>query len=323
MRVPYDTYAAGKLICQCAPVYYFMDKAEDVQTFSLVTTVEDAINVMYKTRHRYFPILDREGKYCGMLSNRNVLNLNKRRIILVDHNESTQAVEGFENSEILEIIDHHRIGNLETTNPVYFRNQPVGSTCTIVTQMYGEQDVEIPPDIAGVLLSGILSDTLKFTSPTCTPMDRKAAEKLAKIAGVDIDEYAEEMFEEAEKLGDRTPEDVFMQDFKMFMCGDIRFGVSQSFYLTDSNLSAAKEMLSGYLEEALVRHNAEDVYVILTDIKTTSSTVIFKGVHAREVMEEGFGADTAADGSKFLEGIVSRKKQFIPVVMSAYQSLRK
>ena len=137
MTAPCDTYAAGKLISQCAPISYYMTR-QDIIKFTLVTPVADVTRVMAKVRHRYFPILDEEGKYCGMISRRNIINLRKRRIILVDHNEATQAVEGFEQAEILEIIDHHRIGSLETSGPVYFRNQPVGCTATIVTQMYDE-----------------------------------------------------------------------------------------------------------------------------------------------------------------------------------------
>lgn len=136
---------------------------------------------MAKVRHRYFPILDEDGKYCGMVSRRNIINLQKRRIILVDHNEATQAVEGFDQAEILEIIDHHRIGSLETSGPVYFRNQPVGCTATIITQMYDENGMEIPPQIAGLLLAAILSDTLVFRSPTCTPLDEALAKRLAKL----------------------------------------------------------------------------------------------------------------------------------------------
>ena len=142
-----------------------------------MTPVADVTRVMAKNRHRYFPILDENGKYCGMVSRRNIINLRKRRIILVDHNEATQAVEGFEQAEILEIIDHHRIGSLETSGPVYFRNQPVGCTATIVTQMYDEQGVEIRPQIAGLMLAAILSDTLMFRSPTCTPLDEKTARR--------------------------------------------------------------------------------------------------------------------------------------------------
>ena len=320
MSVPCDTYAAGKLISQCAPIGYFMD-TEDLLKFTLLTTVDDAIGVMAKVRHRYFPILDEEGKYCGMLSRRNILSLQKRRIILVDHNESTQAVEGFEQSEILEIIDHHRIGSLETAGPVYFRNQPVGSTCTIIAQMYQEAAVDIPVPIAGLMLSAILSDTLKFSSPTCTPLDRRVAETLAQIAGVDIDRYAGEMFEAGERLDGKSAEDVFMQDFKIFMCGDARFGVAQGNFLTRSNLDAARKLLEDYLPEALVRQNVEDVYVLLTDIQASESVVICCGTHAARILQDAFDTAPAADGSTLLPGVVSRKKQFIPKVMDAYQQL--
>ena len=320
MSVPCDTYAAGKLISQCAPIGYFMD-TEDLLKFTLLTTVDDAIGVMAKVRHRYFPILDEEGKYCGMLSRRNILSLQKRRIILVDHNESTQAVEGFEQSEILEIIDHHRIGSLETAGPVYFRNQPVGSTCTIIAQIYQEAAVDIPVPIAGLMLSAILSDTLKFSSPTCTPLDRRVAETLAQIAGVDIDRYAGEMFEAGERLDGKSAEDVFMQDFKIFMCGDARFGVAQGNFLTRSNLDAARKLLEDYLPEALVRQNVEDVYVLLTDIQASESVVICCGTHAARILQDAFDAAPAADGTALLPGVVSRKKQFIPKVMDAYQQL--
>jgi len=320
MSVPCDTYAAGKLISQCAPIGFYMNR-DDLMKFTLVTPVADAIAVMAKVRHRYFPILDENGKYCGMLSRRNVINLRKRRIILVDHNESTQAVEGFEQSEILEIIDHHRIGNLETTGPVYFRNQPVGSTATIVTQMYDEQGVDIPAPIAGLLLSAILSDTLKFSSPTCTPLDRSTARRLAGVAGVDIDSYAGEMFEAGERLDGKTAEEVFMQDFKVFMCGDVRFGVAQGNYLTANNLSQAQKLLTGYLSEALVKQNLEDLYILLTDIQKSESLVICTGSHAQDMLQSGFDAKPRADRSTLLPGVVSRKKQFIPKIMEAYQQL--
>ena len=237
----------------------------------------------------------------------------------MDHNESTQAVEGFDQSEILEIIDHHRIGSLETSGPVYFRNQPVGSTATIVTQMYDEQQVDIPVPIAGLLLSAILSDTLKFSSPTCTPMDRSAAQRLAGIAGVDIDVYAGEMFEAGEKLDDKTAEEVFMQDFKVFMCGDIRFGVAQGNYLTRSNLLQAQKLLQPYLPEALVKQNLEDLYVLLTDIQAGESLAICAGAQAAGVLRDAFDTAPAEDGSTLLPGVVSRKKQFIPRLMDAYQ----
>ena len=320
MTTPVDTYAAGKLISQCAPISYYMTR-EDILKFTLVTPVADVMRVMAKVRHRYFPILDEEGKYCGMVSRRNIIALRKRRIILVDHNEATQAVEGFDQAEILEIIDHHRIGSLETSGPVYFRNQPVGCTATIITQMYDENGVEIPAQTAGLLLAAILSDTLVFRSPTCTPVDVAAAKRLAQIAGVDIDEFSTEMFEAGEKLDGKTPEEVFLQDFKVFMCGDIRFGVAQGSYMTRKNLQAAQALLQPYLEEARNKQNVEDLYMLLTDVPKEESVVICTGRYAAEVLSNGFESRPAADGSWTLPGVVSRKKQFIPAMMSAYQEL--
>ena len=320
MTTPVDTYAAGKLISQCAPISYYMTR-DDILKFTLVTPVADVLRVMAKVRHRYFPILDEDGKYCGMVSRRNVIALRKRRIILVDHNEATQAVEGFDQAEILEIIDHHRIGSLETSGPVYFRNQPVGCTATIITQMYDENGVDIPPQIAGLLLAAILSDTLAFRSPTCTPVDENTAKRLAKIAGVDIEEFSTEMFEAGEKLDGKTPEEVFLQDFKVFMCGDIRFGVAQGSYMTRKNLQAAQALLQPYLEEARNKQNVEDLYMLLTDVPKEESVVICTGRYAAEVLSNGFEIQPAADGSWTLPGVVSRKKQFIPAMMSAYQEL--
>ena len=320
MSAPVDTYAAGKLISQCAPISYYMTRS-DIMKFTLVTPVADVTRVMAKVRHRYFPILDEDGKYCGMVSRRNIINLQKRRIILVDHNEATQAVEGFDQAEILEIIDHHRIGSLETSGPVYFRNQPVGCTATIITQMYDENGMEIPPQIAGLLLAAILSDTLVFRSPTCTPLDEALAKRLAKIAGVDIDEFASEMFEAGEKLDGKTAEEVFLQDFKVFMCGDIRFGVAQGSYMTRKNLLAAEALLQPYLEEARNKQNVEDIYMLLTDVPKEESVVISDGRYASEVLSDGFETQPAEDGSFTLPGVVSRKKLFIPALMTAYQEL--
>ena len=320
MTAPCDTYAAGKLMSQCAPISYYMTR-NDIVKFTLVTPVADVTRVMAKVRHRYFPILDEDGKYCGMVSRRNIIALRKRRIILVDHNEATQAVEGFDQAEILEIIDHHRIGSLETDGPVYFRNQPVGCTATIITQMYDENGVTIEPKTAGLLLAAILSDTLVFRSPTCTPVDVASAKRLAKIAGVDIDEFALEMFEAGENLAGKTPEEVFLQDFKVFMCGDVRFGVAQGSYMTRKNLKAAEKLLKPYLPEALNKQNVEDLYMLLTDVPKEESVVICTGRHAAEMLRSGFEMEPDADDSWTLPGVVSRKKQFIPALMSAYQEL--
>lgn len=192
MTTPYDTFTAARLVNQSMPISYFM-KTEALITFEMDDYIDDIKDVMASKRHRDFPILDKNGRYRGMISRRNLLGAKGKRIILVDHNEKSQAVEGMESAEILEIIDHHRLGTVETIAPVFFRNQPVGCTATIVYQMYQENRVEIEPWIAGLLCSAIISDTLLFRSPTCTDVDKRAALHLAEIAGVEVESYAASM----------------------------------------------------------------------------------------------------------------------------------
>ena len=320
MTAPCDTYAAGKLMSQCAPISYYMTRS-DIMKFTLVTPVADVTRVMAKVRHRYFPILDEDGKYCGMVSRRNIINLQKRRIILVDHNEATQAVEGFDQAEILEIIDHHRIGSLETSGPVYFRNQPVGCTATIITQMYDENDVEIPSQTAGLLLAAILSDTLMFRSPTSTPLDQHIAEKLARIAGEEIPTYAEQMFEAGADLTGRTADDVFFSDFKVFSRGDAKFGVGQAIYMTSNSRSAAEALITPFLPEALAQAGVPMVFFMCTDMRAQATDLLFCGQQAEEIVRSAFHVETK-DGKAVLPGVVSRKKQLIPPLMAALQALQ-
>ena len=320
MSAPVDTYAAGKLISQCAPISYYMTRS-DIMKFTLVTPVADVTRVMAKVRHRYFPILDEDGKYCGMVSRRNIINLQKRRIILVDHNEATQAVEGFDQAEILEIIDHHRIGNLETTGPVYFRNVPVGCTATILYQMFGEQGMTPSKEIAGLLLSAILSDTLMFRSPTSTPQDEAAAKALAALAGEDIQSYAEQMFEAGADLTGRTAEDVFSSDFKAFSRGDVKFGVGQSTYMTDKSRAAAEALVEPYLPEASRREGLPLIFYMFTDMKTQSTDLMFYGHNAEEIIRDAFHVEPEGSMAR-LPGVVSRKKQLIPPLMAALQALQ-
>ena len=320
IRVPFDTYAAAKLICQSAPVSYIMT-TQNLLKFSLYTQIAEVLKVMGKVRHRYFPVLDENGKYCGMLSRRNVINMPKRQMILVDHNEQTQAVEGTSDAEILEIIDHHRIGRPETRNPIFFRNQPVGCTATIITQMYLEAGVEIPAPIAGILLSAILSDTLAFRSPTCTPTDQKTAQMLARISQVDMEQFAGEMFEAGEHISGKTPEEVLIQDFKVFLCGDTRFGVAQLYFMTENNLKAAQELLKPYLAEAIAKQKIEDLYVMLTNVPQNASTVMHTGYKTVQILSDAFDAAAVKGNAVVLPGVISRKKQFLPALMAAYQQL--
>ena len=318
LTTPYDTYAAARLISTAAPVRHFM-REKDLLKFSVNTPIDDARRVMASVRHRYFPILDEAGKYCGVVSRRNLLNLHRKQIILVDHNERTQAVDGLEQAEILEIIDHHRIGNLETSGPVYFRNVPVGCTATIIYQMFGEQGVEIPQKIAGLLLSAILSDTLMFRSPTSTPLDEAAAKALAEIAGEDIPSYAEQMFEAGADLTGRTAEEVFLSDFKVFSRGDVKFGVGQSSYMTEKSRQAAEALVGPYLPEAIGREGLPMVFYMFTDMQRQSTDLMFCGKDADKIVRMAFGVEPESEGKAILPGVVSRKKQLIPPLMAALQ----
>lgn len=318
MTTQFDTYAAARLISTATPVRHLM-KSKDLLRFSLDTPLDEVRKVMATVRHPYFPVLDGKGKYCGFISRRNILNLTPKKVILVDHNETTQAVEGIEQADILEIIDHHRLGVLETNGPVYFRNVPVGCTATILYQMFGEQGVTPDRRIAGLMLSAILSDTLKFRSPTCTAADQAAARELAKLAELDIDTYAEQMFEAGGDLTGRTAAEVFQSDFKVFRFGDTRFGVAQVCFMTEKSHQAAVELLEPYLPEAAADLNLPMVFCILTNTPQESSRVLYYGKRTGELLEKAFGV-APQDGKVILPGVVSRKLQFIPPLRAAIQN---
>lgn len=318
ISTPYDTYAASCLINQSVPICHPM--ARSMIMFQLSTPVEEARKIMGQVRHNYFPVVDKKGIYQGVISRRNLLNLKRKQLVLVDHNEKTQCVDGFEEAEILEIIDHHRIGNLETNGPVYFRNQPVGCTATIVYQMYQENNVEIEPNIAGILCSAILSDTLIFRSPTCTPQDEYAARQLAQIAGVEVEKLAVEMFEAGENLDGKTPEQLLLQDYKIFVSNKIRFGVGQGSFVSTKNRDSAKNMLSGYLEDVLKHEDIDMIFYMLTNILDQSSEILFAGKSAATLLERAFGQKPGENGVLRLDGVVSRKKQFIPAIINMLQN---
>lgn len=317
ISTPHDTYTVARLINQSMPVKYFM-KAEHLLTVKTEEPVETARNMMAKARHRDFPVIDMHGTYVGMISRRNLLNLQRKQLILVDHNETSQAVDGVEDAEILEIIDHHRLGSLETMAPVFFRNQPLGCTATIISMMFEEQQVEIPTNIAGLLCAAILSDTLVFRSPTCTDKDRAAAESLAKKAGIEIHEFAHEMFRAGSNLLGKAPEEIFYQDFKKFNIGEVSFGVGQINSMDREELWTIKEKLLPYMEKAYGELRVNMIYFMLTDIIRETTYLIYHGDNADTLAEEAFGQKNE-DDTFVLEGVVSRKKQFIPAFILALQ----
>ena len=313
----HDSFAIARLIEQSIPVSALM-VSENLFTFHLDDFTDKIRTVMGKTRIRNFPILDANDKYVGTVSRRNFLNIQKKKVILVDHNEQSQAADNIEQAEIIEIVDHHRIGNIETKNPIIFRNQPVGCTATIVRQMYRERNVEIPDNIAGLLCAAILSDTLMFRSPTCTPLDKTTAEELAELAGIEIEAFAKDMFRAGSNLKDKTTEEIFYQDFKKFIAGDVTFGVGQISSMAAEELQAIKDRLLPHLQHECGKHGIQMVFFMLTNIMDESTDLICCGDGAAEVIQNAFGIDINEDAC-VLQGIVSRKKQLIPAMMSVLQ----
>lgn len=314
ITTPFDTFSVARLINQSMPIKQYMTRRELV-TFDIDDYVDDVKDVMSRVRHRDFPVLGSNGNYVGMISRRNLMNMQKKQIILVDHNEKSQAVDGIGEAEILEIIDHHRLGSLETVSPVYFRNQPLGCTSTIIYQMYQEQRVEIPKEIAGLLLSAIISDTLMFRSPTCTPFDKGVAKRLAEIADVDIEDHAKKMFRAGSDFKNKTTEEIFYQDFKIFHTEDCDFGVAQISAMSGEELEQIGEQLRPFLPQVLGEKRLNMVYVMLTDILEESSKIIFAGEDAGKILAYAFKKQEDADGI-LLDGIISRKKQMIPTLMN-------
>ena len=287
LTTPYDTYTAARLINQSMPISYFMTK-DNLITFGTDDFIDDIRDVMASKRHRDFPILDKDGKYKGMISRRNLLGARGKNLILVDHNERSQAVEGMDSANVLEIIDHHRLGTVETMSPVFFRNQPLGCTGTIIYQMYNENKVEIDRKTAGLLCSAIISDTLLFRSPTCTPMDQAAALNLAQIAGIDAEEFAKEVFEAGSKLKGKTA----------------------------SAMEKLRERLLKYIGEARQEQKVDMMFFMMTNILEQSTDLICDGQGAEQLAAAAFHLREAANVVK-LPGVVSRKKQLIPGLMIA------
>ena len=317
ISTPHDTFTVARLINQSFPVKRFMTKAP-LTTFDMSDYVEDIKEVMAKKKYRDFPILDRHGRFKGFISRRRFLSVSKKKVILVDHNEKSQAVDGIEEAEIVEIIDHHRLGNIETIGPVFFRNQPVGCTATIVYQMYQEYGVEITPTIAGLLCSAIISDTLLFRSPTCTSVDEAAANQLAAIAEINLEEMAQAMFKAGSSLSGKTAEEICFQDFKQFNVNDIKFGVGQINSMSREELQEVKEVLEPYLPEVLKEQQLQMVYFMLTDILGESTELLCCGNNAKTYIADAFDLKEDAD-PMILKGVVSRKKQLIPTLVSEIQ----
>ena len=314
IKTEYDTYTATRLVNQSMPIRHFM-RRHDIITFSPKDLLNDIKPIMAEKRHRDFPIITKKGELVGMISRRNLIGGRSKKVILVDHNEKTQAVDGLEEAEILEVIDHHRIADFETIHPIFFRNQPLGCTATIIAQMYREQGVDIPKDMAGLLCSAIISDTLIFSSPTCTSVDKSIAQWLAQIAEIDIDDYAKKMFKAGSNIIDKEVEQIFYQDFKMFNSGKTSFGVGQFYIMDFSDVGAVKDKLYNYMQKIMVEKDADMMFFMFTSVFEKSSEVIFCGENAYEYMNSAFHTPEH-ENMIHLDDFVSRKKQFIPAIVN-------
>ena len=318
ISTPHDTFTVARLINQSLPISYFM-KSSELVTFTTEDYIEDTRQVMTQIHHRYFPVLDPDGKYVGMISRRNFLGAKKKKIILVDHNERNQTVNGIEEAELLEIIDHHRLAAVETMGPIYFRNQPLGSTATIVYIMYCENAIEIDKQTAGLLCSAILSDTLVYRSPTCTNIDRAAGTALSIIAGINVEEYAREMFRAGSNLSSKTPDEIIHQDFKRFTVNDQTIGIGQINAMTSDELAEIRDRIWDDFKEERVNGGFDMLFFMLTDILNESSEIICEGEKSVSILEEAFHVEKTERGTVILPGVVSRKKQLLPAVVEAVQ----
>lgn len=319
IQTPYDTFTTARLINQSIPVKFYMTSGP-LTMFRMNDYVDDIKDIMAKKRFRDFPILDRHGRFKGFISRRRFLGASKKKVILVDHNERSQAVDGIEEAEIIEIIDHHRLGDIETVSPITFRNQPVGCTATIINQMYEENEIEVPREIAGLLCGAIISDTLLFRSPTCTPLDERTAKKLAKISDIDLEQMAQEMFNAGSNLKGKSAEDICFQDFKQFTVNDTIFGVGQITSMSKEELAAIRDMMTEHLPKVLEAHNLNMIYFMLTDILAESTELVCVGTGARGIALSAFDLPDNAK-SLILKGVVSRKKQLIPVLVETMQQM--
>ena len=311
ISTPFNTYQTSQQIVQAIPVEYVMIKG-DIKTFSTDDTLDYMKEVMSETRYRGYPVIDLNNRCVGSISRFALLKGLRKKVILVDHNERGQSIPGIEEADILEIVDHHRVADIQTVGPLLFRGEPLGSTATIVTRMFEEQDVEMPSHIAGLLLGAVVSDTLLFKSPTCTPVDTKIAKKLAEIAGVDIQEFAMEMFKAGTSLVGKTVDEIFNQDFKKFSFDNLQVGVAQVNSMDIEGFLPYKKDMLDYMNKFAEDNNLEFTLLLLTDIINANSE-IFVGGPRPELVEKAFNVQlTECQGT--LAGVISRKKQVVPAI---------
>lgn len=317
IKIPKDTYTVTKLFQQCNFISRIM-KTDSIMKFTLDNHVEDIKDDIISTNFRNYPVLDSQGKFVGFIGRKHLLNPGKKKVIMVDHNEFTQSAYGIEEAEILEIVDHHKIGGIKTNLPINFMNIPVGSTCTIVYELYKNQEIPIPYNIAGLMLSGIISDTLYFKSPTCTQRDISAVKALNEITRVDLDKFAMDMFKAGTSLDGYSEEEIFFRDFKDFMLRDIKTGISQVFTLDIDDVRKRQDSLMAFMNKLKKDRNYDILILAVTDILNEGSYFFYSSTN-ENIVANSFDIEEAQGA--FAKHIVSRKKQIVPMLSSTLEAM--
>lgn len=322
LKTTLDTFTTVRLINQSVPVRSVMRKNDEktpIVKFHLNDFIENIRDQMVKNRYRCYPVLDEQERVCGFVSRYHLISHKKKKVILVDHNEKTQTCPGIDEAEVLEIIDHHKLGDMTTTTPILFKNEPVGSTATIIANMYIDQGRRPSVAIAGILCAAIISDTLKFQSPTCTDFDRRTADKLAAISGINIDEFAEKMFTAGSDIKGKTPKEIYAQDFKRVSFNDYYCGVSQITVLNKKDIKEEKEQVLEYMNKAAIDDKFDLLALMITELSTRSTEVWLTGKLTGAVVKE-MSPDTK--GNKIIfDRLMSRKKDIIPLIDSAIEKI--
>ena len=316
ISTPYDSFTASRLLLQSVPVEYVM-ATENLISFSKDELADDIKGVMAETRYNSYPVIDNE----GTVSRYHLISNHKKKVIQVDHNERGQSVDGLEEAEVLEIIDHHRVADIQTSNPIYFRNEPIGSSSSIVAKCYFERGIEPSKEAAGLLCGAIISDTLLFKSPTCTEQDKEICLKLAEIAGIEsVEDFAKEMFKAGTSLQGKTVSEIFNQDFKPFSMGETKVGVAQVNTMDIDGFMPLKDDMLSYMASEAESKGYDVVMLLLTDILTEGSQVLVAG-NRHDYVEKTFNVKLT-DSMAFLPGVLSRKKQVIPPLTVVVNSMK-
>lgn len=316
LSAPHDTYTCARLINQCVPVSSIMKT--EVISFKLTDMLSEIKGLMEKHSHRLYPVVE-NNKFVGTVSSESVLVPERTKLILVDHNERSQSVEGIEMAQVLEIIDHHRLGGLQTDDPIFTRQDPVGCTCTIVADMHMHRCVPIPPQIAGLMLSAIISDTVLFKSPTCTPHDKEMAHFLGKIAGVDVQEYGMQLLKAGSDMANMTAAEMAKHDMKEFLIGRFHISISQCAMLEEGGINERKKEILEALDEMRGKEGYDLSIIMITNVLAEASILLFSG-EPTSLVELAFKKD-ASQNMVMLPGVMSRKKQVVPPLSEAAKTL--